>query len=183
MLPIIYCLCLSYFYSDLILSKCPSCIFQETSNILFVNLLWQVFFLAETRKSSGKTWFMNVLVNFFFFFLSFIAEGHSSNKFEIFLSTQGIVFSLCLIFARTLGFSHSKLGISLVRGIPEVLGYRIWGPLSWNYWEILCIYCVSPNLSLYKIYWKGFSYLPLQWCNSNCIYVFPALFNIFLPVI
>ena len=49
--------------------------------------------------------------------------------------------------------------------------------------NFMYILCVSPNLSLYKIYWKGFSYLPLQWCNSNCIYVFPALFNIFLPVI
>ena len=181
MLPIIYCLCLSYFYSDLILSKCPSCIFQETSNILFVNLLWQVFFLAETRKSSGKTWFMNVLVNFFFFFFffSFIAEGHSSNKFEIFLSTQGIVFSLCLIFARTLGFSHSKLGISLVLGIPEVLGYRIWGPLSWNYWEILCIYCVSPQTCLF-IKYIGRAFLIYHSSDVIAIaYMYFLLFSIF----
>ena len=115
----------------------------------------------------------------FFYFFTFIAEGHSSNKFEVFLLTQGIVFSLCLIFARTLGFSHSKSGISLILGIPEVLGYRIWGPLSWNYWEILCIYCVSPQTCLF-IKYIGRAFLIYHSSDVIAIaYMYFLLFSVF----
>ena len=112
------------------------------------------FFLGWDKEILRKNVIYECACYFFFFFFFFLFYSWRSFQQQVwsFPFDTGNCFFPMLDFARTLGFSHSKLGISLVLGIPEVLGYRIWGPLSWNYWEILCIYCVSPQTCLFIKY-------------------------------
>ena len=71
-------------------------------------------------------------------------------------------------------------GLKFVLVLDCVLKYRIVRVLPWKYPENdVEIVFPSPNLFLYKIYWKGFSNLPTTWYNNSCICFFPTFYSLF----